>query len=803
MDPFVRSLAEVHPAAILLSNATGSALFANAAWHDLLGPALLSMDQWRDLIAVPDDIADLPTHTALIAEATAGLATGTLPLPRQSLARLHTHSEAPRWWSVQHVPVLDDGMLLGWLTVLTLIIDRSEPGDVAWSDQRLLSDAQRIAHIGAWIWEIPSGELRWSDEVYRIFGFPPQAFPASYEIFLESVHPDDRAELQARVERAIAGLDRYDLRHRILTPDGVLRYVREQGEVTRDPLGAPIRMVGTVLDVTEETLAEQAKEQVRAALAVSEARYRLLAEHASDVVWQENLTGSIEWVSESVEQILGWSPEALRGRNSLDLVHPADRERAELDTRDLTSGRDVQATYRILAADGSSRWMACSAQVTNSSGTTQVVGTLRDVNDEMAALAELERVVGHDALTGLGTRSTMATRLAHLESSLPAPSAIAVLCVGVDELTSINAAFTHAVGDRVLAAVASRVVSVIGDPDRVGRGSGNEVFVLVPDLDAGADAAVIAERIRAACHDVLTVGSAQVKTSVSIGIATGHRDSDPEQLLRDASVALQQAKLHGHDRAEFIDLNMAEEARNRLMMEQGIQQGIARGEFQPHFQPIVRLRDRAVLGYEALVRWIPPDRPPIEAWRFVTVAERSSLIVDLDLLMLRKSLAAITHHGNAYVAVNVSATSLKSPEYAEVVLQSLAAAKFPAARLHLEVTETTLLSIDRAVLANMRSLANSGIAWYVDDFGTGYSSISHLRDLPIAGLKLDRSFTHELSAATSSSAQLASALAGLARGLALDTVAEGVETEQQAELLKDQGWLNGQGWLFGRPGPLA
>ncbi len=177
--------------------------------------------------------------------------------------------------------------------------------------------------------------------------------------------------------------------------------------------------------------------------------------------------------------------------------------------------------------------------------------------------------------------------------------------------------------------------------------------------------------------------------------------------------------------------------------------------------------------------------------------------MDLDLLMLRKSLAAITHHGNAYVAVNVSATSLKRPEYAEIVLQSLAAAQFPAARLHLEVTETTLLSIDRAVLANMRSLANSGIAWYVDDFGTGYSSISHLRDLPIAGLKLDRSFTHELSAATSSSAQLASALAGLARGLALDTVAEGVETEQQAELLKDQGWLNGQGWLFGRPGPLA
>ena len=803
MDPFVRSLAEVHPAAILLSDVDGSALFANAAWHDLLGVTRDSMDGWRTWVALPEEAADFPSRDELMAAAAQAVARGAPPTPVQSLFRLNVHSDIPRWWSVQHVPVLDDASLQGWVTVLTLVVDRTDPGDVAWADHHLLADAQRIAHVGAWIWEITTGELRWSDEVYRIFGLTPQAFPASYDAFVEAVHPDDREELQTRVERAVAGLDRYDLRHRIITPTGTLRYVCEQGEVARDPLGAPIRMIGTVLDVTEDTLADQAKEEVRAALEASEARYRLLAEHASDVVWQEDIDGMILWASESAEQVLGWSLESLRGLHSIDLVHPADRERVQTDTTDLTDGRAVHATYRILAADGSSRWMAATLHTTTKGGTVQVIGTLRDVDDEMAALAELERVVGHDPLTGLGTRSTMSTRLRNLQSAAPAPTSLAVLCVGVDELTNINAAFTHAVGDRVLAAVASRVVAVIGDPDRVGRGSGNEVFVLVPDLDAGADAAVIAERIRVACHDMLAVGSADVKASVSIGIATGDRTSDPEQMLRDASVALQQAKLHGHDRAEFIDLGVADEARNRLMMEQGIREGIARGEFVPHFQPIVRMSDRIVLGYEALVRWIPADREPIEAWRFVTVAERSTLIVELDLLILRQAIETITTQGNAYVAVNVSATSLARPEYSEEVLAALRQADFPAARLHLEVTETTLLSINRSVLANMRVLADAGIDWYVDDFGTGYSSISHLRDLPIAGLKLDRSFTAELPSPTSSSAQLASALAGLARGLNLDTVAEGVETAEQAAALSAQGWQNGQGWLFGRPAPLV
>ena len=803
MDPFVRSLAEVHPAAILLSDADGVALFANAAWHDLLGDTHDAMDGWRSCVVVTEDVAEFPTRDELVAMTRQDLGIGTALLSQQALARLNIHSDTPRWWSVQHVPVLADDALQGWVTVLTLVPDRAESGDAAWADQRLMADAQRIAHVGAWIWELTTGELRWSDEVYRIFGLTPQSSPASYEAFMAAVHPDDRAELQNRVERAIAGLDRYDLRHRILHPDGSVRYVREQGEVSRDPLGTPIRMIGTVLDITEATLVDQAKEEVRAALAESEARYRLLAEHASDVVWQEDYEGVILWVSESVEQVLGWSPEALLGRHSIDFVHPADRPRVEMDTRELADGPTVHATYRILAANGTPRWMARTVHVSGKDGAEIVVGTLRDVDDVMAALAELKRVVGHDALTGLGTRDTTATRLGNLQSAALSTSACAVLCVGVDELTNINAAFTHTVGDRVIAAVASRLVAVIGNPDRVGRGSGNELFVLVPDLEAGADAAVIAERIRIACHDVFSVGTAQVKASVSIGIATGHRETDPEKLLRDASVALQQAKAHGHDRAEFIDGGVADEARSRLLMEQGIRDGLSRGEFVPHFQPIVRLSDHTVVGYEALVRWLPPEGTLIEAWRFVTVAERSTLIVDLDLLMLRHSIAAIAAHGDAYVAVNVSARTLARPEYADEVLQALRAIEFPATRLHLEVTETTLLSIDKSVLANMRKLADAGIDWYVDDFGTGYSSISHLRDLPIAGLKLDRSFTGELSAPALSSAQLASALAGLARGLNLDTVAEGVETAEQATLLAAQGWRNGQGWLFGRPAPLA
>jgi EAL domain-containing protein (putative c-di-GMP-specific phosphodiesterase class I) len=269
-------------------------------------------------------------------------------------------------------------------------------------------------------------------------------------------------------------------------------------------------------------------------------------------------------------------------------------------------------------------------------------------------------------------------------------------------------------------------------------------------------------------------------------------------------LAMHQAKDHGRDRWEFFDDQVGHEARQRVFIEARIREGLADGQFVPWFQPIVNLDDGVVVGYEALVRWVRPSGTVIAPDDFLGVAEITSLISEIDLAVLPQSLeVAAKLPSSVTMAINISAATLASSDYAAQVADSLLRSGVDADRLHIEFTETALLNVSDQVHAVMDLLAGAGVRWYVDDFGTGFSSISHLRDLPIAGLKLDMSFTHGLGGEDQTSDRLAQALSALANSLELDTVAEGVETPEQAAILKAQGWRHGQGWLYGHPEPAS
>jgi len=351
--------------------------------------------------------------------------------------------------------------------------------------------------------------------------------------------------------------------------------------------------------------------------------------------------------------------------------------------------------------------------------------------------------------------------------------------------------------------LAGRIAAAVKD-DLVGRGTGDEFLVIVPDLESGADASVVAERVRVAAQGPVVVGAHHLHPTVSIGVATGVGDADPEDLLRDAGLAMHKAKANGRDRVEFVDPQISNEASRRLLVDGAVRDAVRDGQLVPWLQPIVRLRDSALVGYEALVRWVRPDGSVVEPAAFLPVAERTSLITEIDRAILQRSVALLGRlHDPLFLAVNVSASTLAQPDYAGFVLDLLSVSGVRPERLHLEVTETAVLRITPAVRTSMARLADVGVRWFMDDFGTGYSSITHLRDLPIRGIKLDRSFTTDLGAADGTAEQLARALGGLARGLALDTVAEGVETREQAAALAACGWVHGQGWLYGKAAPLS
>ena len=797
MDAWVRHLAEAFDGPVRLLDSQRRQIFVNQAWRVLVGAEHdEDPDAWRALVAHEEDLRRLDAAIGCQPD-------GRIGPGGRVWVRLASGGsvEAPQWWVVTCSVVTDaDGHHLGCITSLTL---SPETDGESLRQREILDQAQAIVHMGAWEWDVVGGQIWWSDEVYRIFGHPPQAFRADYDAFTAAVHPDDRPIVQAAVDNALTAGVRYEVRHRIVRPDGDVRHVLEKATVAREADGRVRRLLGTVRDVTDETFSSAAREQAHAALASSEARYRLLAENASDVVWQIGPGGNVDWVSESVRGVLGWAPEDVVGHRASEFLHPDDLGQRRSLARILAGDTGPQ-DFRLRRADGTYLWMASSLHPAETAEGMALVGSLRSIQSEVDARVELEHAIGHDSLTGLATRSMTLTRLAdRLRRAADSGDVVGVMCIGIDSLGAINDAYAHAAGDRVLATVASRIVGAVGDADLVSRGAGNEIHVVLPQLRSGADAGVLAERIRGAVAAPILIGGLSMTPSVSIGIATGDRGSEPEEMLRGAGLAMRQAKLNGRDRYEFLDQEMAVEAQHRLQLESRIRQGLQQGEFTPWFQPIVAIATAEVVGHEALVRWIQADGRPVEAWRFLPVAERGHTIVDLDLVVLRKSIEVLAgdSESSRFIAVNVSAESLRRGGYDDAVLRTLADWGVASGRLHLEVTETALLNLTGNIRAQVARLADAGIKWYVDDFGTGYSSISHLRDLPIAGLKLDKSFTAGIAAGDETCIRLADGLVGLAEGLGLDTVAEGVETHMEERILIDQGWRHGQGWLYGKAVP--
>ncbi|MEA5443604.1 bifunctional diguanylate cyclase/phosphodiesterase [Cyanobium gracile] len=550
--------------------------------------------------------------------------------------------------------------------------------------------------------------------------------------------------------------------------------------------------------VTTDRLAMQQQ------LVEAERRYRLLARHTSDVVVELDSDHRIVWVSESIEARLGWRPDALIGQPAIGLVHREEWVQVLRAGLSLAGPGSFREDLRILCADGGWLWMMGTAHPLPGEEAGALVLSLRDIHDQVRIRTELDHRLQHDPLTSLPLRSVALDRIRHALDGLEGTgSSLTVLSIGVDGLTQVNDALTHAGGDKLIALLAARIVRAIGHPEQVGRGTGDEFIVLLSEQDAGADVTLTAERILRACRVPVSIAGQPIDPTVSIGIATARAGVLPDELLRDASLAMRQAKGRGRNCYALLDDALATEAHTLLLFAAEIQRGLVMGEFAAWFMPIVAFDTGQVTGYEALARWVRPDGIEVPPAEFLPCAECRGLITRIDLLVLRQALAALSRlPPTLTMAVNVSAATLALPDYPQLVSEALRAAQVVPERLHLEVTETALLTVTDRIGQQIQQLASSGVRWYVDDFGTGYSSISHLRDLPIAGLKLDRSFTCAMRAKDTKSLRLAQALVGVAEGLELDTVAEGVETIEEARLLTSQGWLHGQGWLYGKAAPL-
>jgi len=378
-----------------------------------------------------------------------------------------------------------------------------------------------------------------------------------------------------------------------------------------------------------------------------------------------------------------------------------------------------------------------------------------------------------------------------------------VLFVDLDRFKTVNDTLGHPVGDALLCAVTKRLKEAVRGSDMVARLGGDE-FAIIQSGARPTDASELAARIIEAVsqpHDVL---GQQIVIGASVGIAVAPTDGrEPDQLLRNADMALYRAKSSGRGSYHFFQPEMDAQMQERHALEVDLRRAIGQGEFEVFYQPIVEVARREIRGFEALVRWRHPQRGLVSPAVFIPVAEEIGLIGQLGDVVLRQACRdAAAWPDDISVAVNLSAVQFRNPGLPLSIVSALAAANLPAGRLELEITETVLLQDDRTVLDLLHQIRALGVRISMDDFGTGYSSLGYLRSFPFDKIKIDRSFVQELGKKEDCLA-IVRAVTQLGADIGMVTVAEGVETEEQLDVLRVEGCNLAQGYLFSQPRPVG
>ncbi|MEI8084429.1 MAG: PAS domain S-box protein, partial [Actinomycetes bacterium] len=512
----------------------------------------------KDLVH-PDD---LPTLWSLRAPLPAGQAGAVGEI------RVRNAAGQYRWMSSISKDARDaQGNVVGRIATLRDIHERVlAEHALADSEQRFKLVAENT--VGAVLLTSPEGMLTWvSPSIERVLGFTPAELMdlvGSDGGFL--VHSEDLEPAKAMNVDTLAHGVVHEQELRFRTKSGQYRWMAAVRKPITDRDGVAAGWVDTLRDIDDVVRARQASATTTRELQQSEQRYRLLAENASDVVLQTGTDGLLTWVSESVTALLGWQKEQVLGRLLIDLLHVDDRPRAFASRELVLAGERVAGECRVLCADGSYRSMAVSVHPAKVADGILEVIALRDIQGEVDTRLRLTHATDHDPLTDLPTVLVALKRLDRMILRLNPARVVAVMCIGVDSLKAVNEALSYYGGDRVITAIATRLDAATRDSDTLARGSGDELLVLMPDLADGTDAGLTAEKLRRAVKETITIDGHRLQPTVSIGIASGGRDANAGDLLRDASLAMRLAKDNGRDRVEFAQAQLAEQAQHRLVV---------------------------------------------------------------------------------------------------------------------------------------------------------------------------------------------------------------------------------------------
>lgn len=675
-----------------------------------------------------------------------------------------------------------------------------------------------LASTGAGIYKIDFDRsaargytLSWSDNYARLYGCE-KGQTLSQDDIVNRVHPDDLEIARATINHALrTGASEHQNEYRVVWPDGSVHWLFTSAKISRTSGGKPESMTGVVIDITDRKLIEQSlletQEQLRTALtATNTGLYKL-------EFYPENFSffgekNRISW-SFNMSRLYGVSSDGrATGQEIANRVHPDDRQTALKNFEEDVRNRAVEHKneFRVVWPDGSVHWLHTHGTIHyEMDKPSYLIAILADITERKQIEEKIQYLATHDGLTGLSNREVFNQLLIHeIHASQRDNKKFAVMFIDLDRFKMINDTLGHDAGDVLLKEMASRLQNCLRSSDIVSRLGGDEFVVLARDINSINQVSHVARKILDITLEPIEVLGRECRVTASIGVAMYPDDGVDEQtLMKNADIAMYIAKDEGKNNCQFYSANVKSLSLDKLTLENDLRKALEREQFFLDYQAKMTISDGTIAGVEALLRWQHPQRGLVPPSQFIPLAEETSLIIPIGKWVLKEA----CRQGRRWldqglppvcIAVNLSLRQFSDPHLLEDIKAALAETQLPPYLLELEITESMVMSnADRAVML-LKNIKSLGVRLAIDDFGTGYSSLGQLKQFPIDTLKVDRSFIKELPSDAEDKA-ITEAIIAMGKSLSLTVIAEGVETAQQEDFLRQHACDQMQGYYFSKP----